>query len=67
MGQCSATMIVITNLPPQIMDENVVTIIDAWESMEALCNHLGTPHMLAYQERASDIVENVALKELQEA
>lgn len=66
MGQCSATMIVITNLPPQIMDENVVTIIDAWECLEALCNHLGTPLMFAYQERASDIVENVALKELQE-
>jgi len=67
MGQCSATMIVITNLPPQIMDENVVTIIDAWESLETLRNHLVASHMLAYQERASDIVENVALKELQEA
>jgi quinol monooxygenase YgiN len=60
-------MIVITNLPPQIMDENVVTIIDAWESLETLRNHLVVSHMLAYQERASDIVENVALKELQEA
>ena len=24
------------DLPPQIMDENVVTIIEAWESLEAL-------------------------------
>ncbi|MDD1695804.1 MAG: hypothetical protein LUQ54_02790 [Methanoregula sp.] len=48
------------------MDENEFTIIDAWECLEALCNHLGTPLMFAYQERASDIVENVALKELQE-
>jgi quinol monooxygenase YgiN len=60
-------MIVITNLPPQIMDENVVTIIDAWESLETIRKHLVASHMLAYQERVSDIVENVALKELQEA
>jgi quinol monooxygenase YgiN len=56
-----------TELPPQIMDENVVTIIEAWESLEALRNHLGAPHMLAYREKVSSIVENVSLKVLQEA
>ena len=55
------------DLPPQIMDENVVTIIEAWESLEALRNHLGAPHMLAYREKVSSIVENVSLKVLQEA
>jgi quinol monooxygenase YgiN len=55
------------DLPPQIMDENAVTIIEAWESLEALRNHLGAPHMLAYREKVSGIVENVTIKVLQEA
>jgi quinol monooxygenase YgiN len=56
-----------TEFPPQIMDENVVTIIEAWESLEALRNHLVAHHMLAYREKVSSIVENVSLKVLQEA
>jgi quinol monooxygenase YgiN len=56
-----------TELPPQIMDKNVITIIEAWESLEALRNHLAAPHMLAYREKVSNIVENVSLKVLQEA
>ena len=54
-------------LPPQIRDENVVTIIEKWESLEALRDHLNTPHMLAYREKVKDIVEDVSLKVLQEA
>jgi len=56
-----------SDLPPQIMDENVVTIIEAWKTLEALRNHLGAPHMLAYREKVIGIVENVSLKVLQEA
>ena len=55
------------DLPPQIRDENVVTIIEKWESLEALRDHLNTPHMLAYREKVKDIVEDVSLKVLQEA
>jgi quinol monooxygenase YgiN len=55
------------DLPPQIMDENVVTIIEAWESLDALRNHLVAPHMLTYREKVSGFVENVSLKVLQEA
>jgi quinol monooxygenase YgiN len=54
-------------LPPQVLDENIVTIIEKWESLEALRNHLKTPHMLAYREKVKDIVESVTLKVLQEA
>jgi quinol monooxygenase YgiN len=54
-------------LLPQIMDENVITIIEAWESLEALRSHLVAPHMLAYREKVSSIVENVTLKVLKEA
>lgn len=54
-------------LPPQILDKNVVTIIERWEDMEALRDHPGSPHMPAYREKVSDMVEGVSLKILQEA
>jgi quinol monooxygenase YgiN len=54
-------------LAPQILDENIVTIIEKWESLEALRNHLNTPHMLAYREKVKDVVEDLSLKVLQEA
>jgi len=55
------------DLPPQSLDENVVTIIEKWESLEALRDHLNAPHMLAYKEKVNKIVEDVSLKVLQEA
>ena len=55
------------DLPPQSLDENVVTIIEKWESLEALRDHLNAPHMLAYKEKVKDIVEGVSIKVLQEA
>jgi quinol monooxygenase YgiN len=54
------------DLPPQVMDENMVTIIEEWESLDDLVNHLGAPHMIAYREKVSGIVENVTLKVLKE-
>ncbi|MEI6155282.1 MAG: putative quinol monooxygenase [Deltaproteobacteria bacterium] len=56
-----------TGLPPQILDENVVTIIESWESPESLRDHLEAPHMLAYKEKVRSIVESVSLKVLQKA
>ena len=56
-----------TGLPPQILDENVVTIIESWESPESLRDHLEAPHMLAYKEKVRSIVESVSLKILQKA
>jgi quinol monooxygenase YgiN len=55
------------DLPSQILDENVVTIIEKWESLEALRDHLKAPHMLAYKEKVKNIVEDVSLKVLQKA
>ena len=55
------------DLPPQCMDENLVTIIEKWESMEALHDHLKAPHMLSYREQVKGIVTNLSLKVLQEA
>ncbi len=55
------------DLPAQSLDENVVTIIEKWESLEALRDHLQAPHMLAYREKVKDIVANVSVKVLKEA
>jgi quinol monooxygenase YgiN len=56
-----------TGLPPQELDENLVTIIETWDSVDALQNHLGTPHMAAYFEKEKPLVEGSILKILQEA
>ena len=56
-----------SGLPVQQMDEKVVTIIEKWQSLEALKAHLGTPHMLDYREKVKNLVEDVSLKVLQQA
>ncbi len=61
------TVDVDSGLPPQSLDENVVTIIEKWESLEALRDHLVAPHMLAYKGKVKDIVEGLSLKVLREA
>jgi len=42
--------------------ENVVTIVEAWESLEHLVAHLKTPHMAAYRDAVADYVENVSVQ-----
>ena len=54
-------------LPPQKLDPNVVTVIEKWENVQSLQDHLKTPHMLAYREKTKDIVEDISLKALKEA
>jgi quinol monooxygenase YgiN len=54
------------DLPSQVIDEHVVTIIETWESLEDLRAHLAAPHMIAYREKVSDTVENVTIKVLKE-
>jgi quinol monooxygenase YgiN len=54
-------------LSRQVLDENIVTIIEKWESLEALHDHMKAPHMLAYREKVKDLVESSTLKILQEA
>lgn len=62
------TVDIVSGLPPQILDPNVVTIIEKWESLEALRNHLVTPHMKAFFEKRKGMVEDGSLlKVLQEA
>ena len=61
------TIDVKTGLPPQELNENVVTIIEKWETPDALKNHLSVPHMLAYREQVKEIVEKLTVKVLKEA
>lgn len=56
-----------TGLPPQVIDPDTVTIIEKWESVEALLAHLEAPHMAAYRKKVEGIVEGVTLKILTEA
>jgi quinol monooxygenase YgiN len=54
-------------LPTQKLEENVVVIIEKWESLEALRDHSFSPHMLHYKEKVKELVEGVSLKVLEEA
>ena len=54
-------------LPVQILDENMVTVIEKWQSIEALKAHLGTPHMLDYKDKVKNLVKDLSLKVLQTA
>jgi quinol monooxygenase YgiN len=61
------TIDVPADLPPQIVDSNVVTIIEKWSSLDDLRTHLSAPHMLSYRKKVVDIIDNVTLKVLKEA
>lgn len=56
-----------TGLPPQDLNENVVTIIEKWKSLDDLMAHLSTPHMAEHMEKEKDFVEKASIKILKEA
>ena len=41
---------------------DVVTIVEAWESLEHLVAHLKTPHMLAYRDAVAKFVKKVSVQ-----
>ena len=45
--------------------EEVVTIVEKWESLEALQVHLTADHMTEYRERVKDLVQGIELQILQ--
>jgi quinol monooxygenase YgiN len=47
--------------------DNVVTIVEAWEGLEALQTHLSAPHMTAYRAQVKDLVQGVTLQVVQPA
>lgn len=51
----------------QKLDPQVVTVLEKWQSMDALHRHLESAHMLEYREKVKDLVEAVSLKVLRQA
>ena len=45
--------------------DNVVTVVERWESIEALEAHLIAPHMLDYRKAAHEMVVGTTLRVLQ--
>lgn len=41
---------------------DVVTIVEAWESLDHLVAHLKTPHMLSYRDAAAPFVKKVGVQ-----
>ena len=57
-----------TNLTaPPAVRENVVTVVEKWESIEALERHLIAPHVLQYRAKVKDLVVRTSLRILRPA
>ncbi|MCA9122206.1 MAG: antibiotic biosynthesis monooxygenase [Planctomycetaceae bacterium] len=51
---------------PAVRD-SVVTIVEKWESLDALNAHLVAPHMISYRETVKDLVKGASLQILEPA
>lgn len=58
------TIDAVTDLNNQHCDDNRVTIIEKWESLEHLKAHLVAPHMMDYRPKVKDFVESTELRVL---
>lgn len=61
-----------TDLATSIADQpaprdNVVTVIEKWQSVEALKKHLEAPHMVRYRRTVKDLVLGVSIRVLEPA
>jgi quinol monooxygenase YgiN len=57
-----------TGIPAQVsLGDNVVVMVERWESLDALRAHLQAPHMADYRARVKDLVRGVKLQVLQPA
>lgn len=54
-------------LPQSAARENVVTVVEKWENLDALQAHLSAPHMVEFRERVKQIVQAIDLQVLQPA
>lgn len=44
--------------------KDVITVVEKWESIEALIDHLATPHIISYREAVKEIVTSVEIRVL---
>ncbi|QDV20196.1 putative quinol monooxygenase YgiN [Gimesia panareensis] len=57
-----------TDIPVQVKNgSQIVTVMEKWESVDALKAHLAAPHMLTYREQVSDLVKGTSIKVLKPA
>ncbi|QDU96736.1 putative quinol monooxygenase [Lignipirellula cremea] len=62
------TIDVETNIPAQGDPRpDVVTVVEQWESLDDLEDHLMAPHMLEYRKRVQPLVQSVQLQVLEPA
>lgn len=55
-----------THLPVQgPLRDDVVVVVEKWESVAALETHLIAPHMMAYRPKVKDFVKKVSLQILE--
>ena len=66
-AEYSATVDFPTELPIQESNENVVTVVEKWETFAHLEAHFTAPHMLEYKAKVEGMVEDVSLKILKDA
>lgn len=57
-----------TGIPVQIpLRDDVVTVVERWESVDALRAHLAAPHMADYRAKVKDWVKSTILQVLEPA
>ena len=56
-----------SGIEAQWRDETVVTVIEKWETLDALKAHLAAPHMQKFREATATLVEDVSLTILEDA
>jgi quinol monooxygenase YgiN len=62
------TIDVTTGIPAQVpLRDQVVTVVERWDSLDALRAHLQAPHMTDYRARVKDLVRGVKIQVLQPA
>lgn len=61
------TVDIATGLPPQVLDADTIVLVEKWSSLDALRTHLVAPHMLAYREKAKDLLVGTSIRVLQDA
>ncbi len=56
-----------TGWKAQARDPNRMTVVEKWESMEALQAHARAPHMAAFRAKAGHLVDSMSLQVVQDA
>jgi quinol monooxygenase YgiN len=56
-----------SGIETQHCNADAFTVVEKWESLEALRDHLAAPHMASYREKVADLVDSVELKILEPA